>query len=365
MGLVMNFTSPLLETGELTLLPEWAEQEAVILAWPHQNTDWKDYLDDARACYVQLIYAINEAGAAVILLCAPEDVGLVRSVVSMQASVLIVEANFNDTWARDFAFLTCETPNGNTPVNFVFNGWGQKFDASKDNQINQSVLAPLCQRTMLSVSTVLEGGAIEIDQNQHLLSTSSCLLNPLRNGQMDVDEYHDLFAKFLGSQHVTVFEDGHLEGDDTDGHIDTLVRFTPLHSIVMQGCYNRPDDNHFGDLFKLKHACEQSFPTHHIYELPLPFMFNRDGDRLPASYANFLICNRHVLFPVYQQPEDKEALETITKAFPNHKIRSIDCSTLVQQYGSLHCVTMQVPLGTLKPEIINQAKQGVSVLQRA
>ncbi|GBL05011.1 agmatine deiminase family protein [Glaciecola sp. KUL10] len=358
----MKITSPALQTGLLTLLPEWAEQEAVILAWPHKDTDWKDNLDDARACYVKLIYAINDAGAAVILLCPSEEVGLVRSVVSMQAKVLIVEAEYNDTWARDFTFLSCETANGNTPVNFIFNGWGQKFDAAKDNQINQTVLAPLCQRTMVNIDTVLEGGAIEIDQNQHLLSTTSCLLNPQRNGKMSLEEYRSLFANFLGSQHVTIFEDGHLEGDDTDGHIDTLVRFTPLHSIVIQGCFNRPNDNHFGDLFKLKYACEQSFPTHQIFELPLPYLLNDKGERLPASYANFLICNRHILFPVYQQPEDQEALEIIEKAFPNHKIQAIDCSTLVQQYGSLHCVTMQVPIDTLKTEVINRAKQGVSVL---
>lgn len=361
----MNITSPRLETGALTLLPEWAEQEAVILAWPHQNTDWKDNLDEARACYVQLIHAINQAGAVVILLCPSEEIGFVRSVVSMQAKMLIVEADYNDTWARDFAFLTCESAKGNTPISFEFNGWGQKFDASKDNQINQSVLAPLCQRTMLSVSTVLEGGAIEIDQNQHLLSTASCLFNPKRNGNISREKYHSLLAEYLGSQQITIFEDGHLEGDDTDGHIDTLVRFTPLHSIVVQGCFNRPDDTHFSDLYQLKFACEQSFPSHHVYELPLPYVVNKEGDRLPASYANFLICNRFVLFPVYQQPEDKQALEIIAKAFPNHKITALDCSALVQQYGSLHCVTMQVPFDTLKPEIINQAKRGVGVYQHA
>jgi agmatine/peptidylarginine deiminase len=108
--------------------------------------------------------------------------------------------------------------------------------------------------------------------------------------------------------------------------------------------------------------CQQAFPTHAIYELPLPDMHNEEGDRLPASYANFLICNKSVLFPIYQQKEDAEALEGIQKAFPNHKIVAINCAPLVQQFGSLHCITMQVPQNTLKPEIIEKAQNGVSEL---
>ncbi|MFQ3250480.1 MAG: agmatine deiminase [Glaciecola sp.] len=349
-------------TPALTLLPEWAEQEAVILAWPNPDTDWKPWLDEVQLTYVSLINAINDAGAVVILLCREQELGLIKSLVPYRAKMLCVTCDYNDTWARDYAFLTCESAKGNVPVSFRFNGWGQKFDASKDNKINEQVLAKLCQQEMQYSDTVLEGGALEIDQNQHLISTHSCLFNPLRNGDIKEDEYVSLFQKKLGATDVSVFANGHLEGDDTDGHIDTLVRFTPLHGLVVQGAYNRPADSHFEGLFKLRMECQKAFPTHAIYELPLPNMVNTDSERLPASYANFLICNKSILFPVYQQDEDAEALEVIQRAFPNHKIVAINCAPLVQQFGSLHCITMQVPFNTLKSEIIEQAQSGVCVL---
>jgi len=345
----------------LTLMPEWAEQEAVILAWPHENTDWNAWLEEARHAYLAIISAINAAGACVILLCREKDIGLIKSLIHYQSNVLLVVADYNDTWARDYAFLTCETAHGNVPVSFTFNGWGQKFDASLDNKVNQSVLAGICQQPMKYFDCVLEGGALEIDQNHHLLSTSSCLYNPLRNSNVTEQDYLELFSQALGANQVSIFEDGHLEGDDTDGHIDTLVRFTPLRGLVVQGAFNRPQDGHFEGLYKLRLRCQAVFPDYKIFELPLPDIRNAQGERLPASYANFLICNDSVLFPIYQQVEDAQALEIIQKAFPNHRIKAIDCSTLVQQFGSLHCVTMQVPIATLKEHVIEQANSGVSV----
>lgn len=350
------------EVGALSLLPEWAEQEAVILAWPHANTDWQPWLSDVQLTYISLINAINAADAIVILLCREQEIGLIKSLVPYRSNVICTPCDYNDTWVRDYAFLSCESPNGNVPLNFLFNGWGQKFDARKDNEINNNTLAALCQLPMRNIDIVLEGGALEIDQNQHLLSTKSCLFNPLRNADLDEQSYLAVFKEQLGATQTSIFEHGHLEGDDTDGHIDTLVRFTPLHGLVIQGAYNRPSDNHFEGLFKLRMECQQAFPTHAIYELPLPYIINEDGDRLPASYANFLICNKSVLFPVYQQEEDSEALEIIQTAFPNHTIVPINCATLVQQFGSLHCITMQVPTNTLRPEVIEQGQNGVSEL---
>ncbi|MBF7074078.1 agmatine deiminase family protein [Glaciecola sp. MH2013] len=348
--------------NKLTLLPEWAEQEAVILAWPHQDTDWQPWLNEVQATYVQLINAINESACVVVLLCRESELGLIKSLVNYRSRVICVPCDYNDTWVRDYAFLTCESSHGNVPVSFTFNGWGQKFDAAKDNRINEGVFTQLCRNKMQFVDVVLEGGAIEIDQNQHLLSTESCLLNPLRNGDKSLESYRNLFAEIFGAQKTTILADGHLDGDDTDGHIDTLVRFTPLHGLVLQSAYNRPEDKHFSGLFKMNMACQQAFPTHAIYELPLPYIANDDGDRLPASYANFLICNASVLFPVYGQPEDAEALEVIQKAFPNHRIIAIDCATLIQQFGSLHCISMQVPTGTLNESVLTKTQNGVAVL---
>lgn len=357
----INKTLNLSGDSALTLLPEWAEQEAVILAWPHSDTDWQPWLSEVQLTYISLINAINEADAIVVLLCREQELGIIKSLISYRSKVVCMLCDYNDTWVRDYAFLSCESANGNVPVNFLFNGWGQKFAAEKDNEINTNTLAKICQLPMRNIDIVLEGGALEIDQNQHLLSTKSCLFNPLRNPDLDEQSYRRVFEDHLGASQTSILEHGQLEGDDTDGHIDTLVRFTPLHGLVIQGAYNRPSDSHFAGLFKLRMECQDAFPSHAIYELPLPHIVNDDNERLPASYANFLICNKSVLFPIYQQAEDLEALEVIQKAFPNHKIVPINCATLVQQFGSLHCITMQVPTDTLRPEVIEQGKNGVSV----
>ncbi|MFT6736423.1 MAG: agmatine deiminase [Kangiellaceae bacterium] len=350
-----------MQTRHYTLLSEWAEQEAVILAWPHAGTDWIDNLDNTQQTYLELINAINDALAVVILLCPQDEIDSVTSRLSNSNKVLIVPLEYNDTWVRDYAFLTVSDNQHNYPMNFTFNGWGQKFDAELDNQVNHR-LAELCQHQLISNPTVLEGGAIEIDENQHLLTTASCLYNPKRNGYMSDEEYRALFADYLGVKKVTIFNHGCLEGDDTDGHIDTLARFTPLMGIVLQGADNRPHDPHFAELFKLRYEVSQVLPKHKIYSLPLPFIANDDGERLPASYANYLILNRHILMPIYGHIEDASAIKIVQSAYPNYKIIPILCHNLVQQNGSLHCISMQVPANTLKPELIAKAQLGVSVL---
>lgn len=346
---------------QYTLLPEWADQEAVLLAWPHQYTDWVDNLAQVQETYITLINAINIADAVVILMCPEEEVECIQSLLNPHNKVLIVPTAYNDTWVRDYGFLTVSDNKANYPVSFTFNGWGQKFDAQLDNQANQS-LAKLCQHTLLINPTVLEGGAIEIDENQHLLTTASCLYNPKRNGRMTKEQYESLFTQYLGAKTVTIFNHGHLEGDDTDGHIDTLARFTPLMGIVLQGADNRPLDPHFAELFKLQYEVSQALPAHKIYSLPLPFIVNQDGERLPASYANYLILNRHILFPTYSVAEDERALDIVQNAYPNYRIIPVPCTSLVQQNGSLHCVSMQVPTNTIKKEFIALAQTGVSVL---
>lgn len=350
-----------MQTHPYTLLTEWAEQEAVILAWPHANTDWADNLADTQTSYLALINAINAAHAVVLLLCPSNEIDAVKVTLGENNQVLIIPCDYNDTWVRDYGFLTVTDNQHNYPVSFAFNGWGQKFDASLDNQINIA-LADLCQQTLIINPTVLEGGAIEIDENQHLLTTASCLYNPKRNGHMSREAYQTLFTQYLGAKKVSIFNHGHLEGDDTDGHIDTLARFTPLMGIVLQGADNRPHDPHFAELFKLQYEVSQVLPKHKIFSLPLPLVVNDEGERLPASYANYLILNRHIVMPIYDQPEDEAALEIIQKAYPNYQIIAVQCLSLVQQNGSLHCVTMQVPTSTLKPEIIEKAQAGVSVL---
>jgi agmatine/peptidylarginine deiminase len=343
-----------------TLLPEWQAIDAVILAWPHEDTDWAPWLNTVKETYISLIHAINAQDAGVILLCRAQDCALIQASLDEHSRVLMVVTDYNDTWVRDYAFLTCGNSHTARPIEFTFNGWGQKFDATDDNGVNQRILASLCQGPMLSSPVVVEGGALEIDQYGHLLSTASCLFNPLRNNEMTADAYIATFKHMLGCSKVTILHHGHLEGDDTDGHIDTLVRFTPDTGLVIQGALNRPEDDHFAELTALIEECHRQLPDHKQFVLPLPLIRNANGERLPASYANFLICNQAILLPIYQQPEDDEAITTVQRAFPHHQVIPINCEPLIQQFGSLHCVTMQVPCHTLRHSVLEQLNQGVT-----
>lgn len=348
--------------GNRTMAPEWHQVDAVMLAWPHAQTDWSPWLEEARQTYLNVIAAVNRNDAGVILLCAPDDVDDLVTRLTENARVLVIPASYNDTWMRDYGFLTCKDSDGQgAPVEFRFNGWGNKFDASEDNLANQRYLAALCKAALRSSPVVAEGGALEIDEHGHLLSTAQCLLNPERNSDMTLSAYEDAFKDMLGCNKVTVLQHGHLEGDDTDGHIDTLVRFTPHQGLVIQACNNRPLDSHYEGLKALCDECALELPEHQQFHLPLPFIENEDGDRLPASYANYLICNNAILLPVYGQVEDTEAIEIVKKAHPNYSIEPIDCSVLVKQYGSLHCISMQVPTNTLKESVITTLKKGVSL----
>ncbi|MEM7418203.1 MAG: agmatine deiminase family protein [Pseudomonadota bacterium] len=348
--------------GNRTMAPEWHDIDAVMLAWPHAQTDWAPWLEEARSTYLNVIAAVNRFNAGVILLCAADDVDSLKSQLPDDARVLIVPAVFNDTWMRDYGFITCKDAQGiGYPVEFRFNGWGNKFNASEDNLANQRYLASMCNAALRSSPIVAEGGALEIDEDGHLLSTAQCLLNPERNGDMSLTAYEDAFKDMLGCTKVTVLQHGHLEGDDTDGHIDTLVRFTPDKGLVIQASNNRPQDSHYEGLKALCDECALELPEHEQFHLPLPYIENEEGDRLPASYANYLICNKAILLPVYGQPEDDEAIAVVQKAYPGHIVEPIDCSVLVKQYGSLHCISMQVPTHTLKDSIIATLKKGVSL----
>lgn len=329
------------------LLPEWVEQEAVLLAWPHANTDWAPWLSAAHSTYQQLIFAILEQNARVLLLVDYTQLDTVQTLFAEHANVVLIPAKYNDTWVRDYGFLTTSDGSELRALEFQFNGWGQKFNAELDNQVNIKYLADQLQVPIFSELAVVEGGALEIDADGILLSTQLCLTNPKRNGEMTLEEYRSLFADTLGAKQTIILEYGHLAGDDTDGHIDTLARFTPNQGVVYQGCENRPTDPHFSGLHALGAELQHHLPEHTLFALPLPEIFSAEGARLPASYANFLILNEAILAPVYQQAEDAEALAVLAQAYPDFIIVPIDCSVLVQQYGSLHCITMQIPKGVL------------------
>ena len=190
-----------------------------------------------------------------------------------------------------------------------------------------------------------EGGSIESDGNGTILTTTECLMSPNRNPHLSKKDVEEKLKKWLGAKRVLWLENGYLAGDDTDSHIDTLARFCSETTIAYVACKDETDE-HFSALDKmvkeLRNFKTEDGDPYNLIPLPMPdALFDADGDRMPATYANFLIVNGGVLVPTYGVPQDELGLAQIKKAFPKRKIVGIDCQPLILQHGSLHCVTMQ------------------------
>lgn len=334
-----------------TRLPaEWEPHGAVMLSWPHKDTDWAQVLDEAIDCFVEIAKAIAREETLIVVAPDVEEPRRVLDCEKLPNRILYLTVPTNDTWARDFGPITVERDGNPVICDFKFNGWGLKFPADKDNLITRAMCNTGLLRGRYSneLSFVLEGGSIESDGQGTLMTTSQCLLSPNRNGAMSRDEIEEYLKSRFGLDRVLWLDYGALEGDDTDSHIDTLARLTPNDTILYVGT-DDVTDSHYDELNKMKLQL-QSFVTasgqpYNLIELPLPdAVYDEEGNRLPATYANFLIMNHSILMPVYRQPQkDELAAQIIKIAFPDHQVVKIDCSVLIKQHGSLHCVTMQVP----------------------
>jgi agmatine deiminase len=337
-------------TPSLRLPAEWEPQDAVLIAWPHAATDWAPYLAEAEAVFLKIAEAVTRFET---LLVATPQPDAVRKKLQHLDRVQVFEVDTNDTWARDFGPITVYENSRPVLLDFTFTGWGGKFEAGLDNRITANLhkLGAFGKTPLRCVDLILEGGSIESDGAGTLLTTAECLLNPNRNAKLNKTQVEEKLSIELGIQSFQWLENGWLAGDDTDAHIDTLARLCPDNTILYVQC-DDPADEHF-PVFQALEKELQNFQTlkNRPYRLlPLPWpaaKFDADGERLPATYANYLVINGAVLVPTYNDPADFQALETVGKAFPNREIIGIDCSALILQHGSLHCVTMQVPAGVL------------------
>lgn len=336
------------------LLPaEWALQSGIQLTWPHAGTDWAYMLEEVQECFVNIACEIACREKLLIVAPDPENVKrLIADKVNME-NVRFLSYETNDTWARDHGAITLTDADGPSLLDFKFNGWGLKFAADKDNLITRrAVEAGVLKGSYVNqLGFVLEGGSIESDGMGTLLTTSECLLSPNRNGQMNRVEIEEYLRSVFHLEQVLWLDHGYLAGDDTDSHIDTLARFCSPDTIAYVQCTDTRDE-HYEALRKMEEQLK-TFRTlkgdpYQLLALPMPDKIEEDGERLPATYANFLIMNDIVLYPTYCQPEnDFRAGEVLKEAFPNHEIIGIDCRALIKQHGSLHCVTMQYPAGVL------------------
>lgn len=334
---------------------EWEPQSAVVLVWPHADTDWASTLDVVEPIFVQIAHAVL-SGQTLIVVAHDEAVAArvrdrLRAAPAERLRVTI--AACNDTWIRDYGPLTVWRGEGLEMVDFRFNGWGGKFDAGLDDRVTGQLHASgiFGATPLRSLDLVLEGGAIETDGSGGLLARVDCLLDPRRNPALGRQQLEAELARHLGLTRIHWLEHGMLLGDDTDGHIDTLARFTPSGEILYQAC-DDPLNPHFSaltamaeELARLRRDDGRSYP---LRPLPLPRPIqDKHGQWLPAGYANFLVLNDVVLMPAYDDPSDARAARQLAAAFPQRRVLAIDSRPLISQGGALHCLTMQIPKGVV------------------
>lgn len=342
---------------DINLPAEWVAQDAILIAWPHAATDWDYILEETVACYKQIARHILDCEDLIVVTPnveqAKADMAGIMAHAPHQVHFYCIDTN--DTWARDFGPVTVSVDGHTTAIDFKFNAWGMKYAADKDNQIVRQLDAHhiFNQPVVDCHDFVLEGGSIESDGNGTLMTTTSCLLACNRNEKMQLPDIEQYLKATLGAKHIIWLKHGMVAGDDTDGHIDTLARFAPGNVIV----YNGTGDQHDAQARSLDEmkkelaaARNSEGQPYRLVELPLPRpIYDEKGCRLPATYANFLVTNGQVLVPTYNQEDiDAKALETLQQAFPGRTATGIDCTSLIKQHGSLHCVTMQIPHNTLK-----------------
>ncbi len=331
---------------------EWSAQSCVMIAWPHGETDWADHLPAVERVYLEISKAVTRH-QDLIIVCHDEAL---RSAVRLRLDgagvdlerVHLAVAPVNDTWTRDYAPLTTLQGDHARLMNFGFNGWGGKYSADLDDRVTRRLVenglfgATPCVDTGL----VLEGGAVETDGEGTLLATLSSTFTETRNPGTGLSGLEQRLSDCLGIERFLWLQHGHLSGDDTDGHIDTLARFADSDTIVYVTAL--PEDPDAAGLAAMeaelkKFRTRDGKPYRLVPLPPLCPQTGENGNRLPGSYANFLIINGAVLLPVYGDPSDQTAIDCLQGCFPQREIIPIDCQPLIRQNGSLHCVTMQFP----------------------
>lgn len=334
---------------------EWEPQSGVMLTWPHEDTDWADQLDQVEQLYADLAALIGRY-EPVLNVC--------RHAAAVRARLAAAGADpdsqrfglapSNDTWARDHGPIGVRTDAGEPLLlDFRFNGWGGKFTADRDDRITETLRGSgiFGETALEPVELVLEGGAIETDGGGSLLAVTRTLVDPRRNPGLTRDAIERILAERLGVHRFLWLEHGAISGDDTDGHIDTLVRFCAQNTLCYARCTD-PTDADYAELQamerELRALRDPDGNPYRLVPLPTPApVLDSDGERLPAGYANFLIINGAVLVPTYDTPADAEALDTLGHLFPDRTVLPIDCRPLIRQGGSLHCISMQLMEGVL------------------
>ncbi|WP_331774162.1 agmatine deiminase family protein [Sulfurospirillum sp. 1612] len=315
---------------------EWEKQEFILLVFPYPQSDWQHSIHEIRLAYANLIRTLLPYQRCVVLC---QDQQALNTYLEPSQNLTSIVIDFNDTWIRDFGIIGAYENQKLKLYDFTFNAWGGKFDAQKDNRVNQKLQKTgLFDATpMETIDFVLEGGSIDSNGDGVILSTQNCIYNQNRNPQYSPEQIQKKLKTLLGARELIVLKHGGLEGDDTDSHIDTLARFIDPKTIAYVACHDTADTHHDALALMEQELKKTGFD---LLPLPLPKAQFFQNHRLPATYLNFIFINNALIVPTYDDPQDAEVLGTLQGFFPNRDVIGVDARVFIREHGSLHCASM-------------------------
>jgi agmatine deiminase len=335
---------------------EWENQEGILLCFPHNGKDWPGKYEAIQWAFVEFIKKVATY-ETVFLVVADEKLkekvnGMLEMAHVKLENVSFIIQKTNRSWMRDSGPIVIKNGDKREALNFNFNGWAKYKNFQLDKHLPAAVAnfldMPLTQVMYKGKPVIVEGGAIDSNGKGTLLTSEECLMHPdiqVRNPNFTKEDYEAVFKEYLGITNVIWLGDG-IEGDDTHGHIDDLCRFINKDTIVTIVETDPKDSNYAplqDNLKRLKNAKLENGESPIIVALPMPKRIDFEDLRLPASYANFLIMNKCVLVPTFNDPNDRKALNILAECFPDREIIGISAIDLIWGFGTLHCLSQQIP----------------------
>ena len=327
---------------------EWEPHAATWLAWPRKAESWPGIFERIPAAYARLVQAIARFEPVHILAAEETAWAQTRELLETCSNVHVYRIPTDDSWIRDFGPLFLRSLHGTCDAiaDFRYNAWGGKYPPWQNDDQATAVITEAVGARRFATSIVLEGGSIEGDGQGTVMTTSRCLLDPRRNPGVTRDQAERWFADYLGATRVLWVDYGELEGDDTDGHIDQLVRFANPQTLLAAVAQDSSDPNH--EPLSEMQAQLRTFSDRHgrpyeIVALPIPRRASFEDQRLPASYCNFYLVNGGVIMPTFDEPEDDKARQILAQVFPDREVQPVPCRDLVWGLGAVHCLTQQQP----------------------
>ena len=331
----------------LRMPAEWEHQSAVWLSWPHNIETWPENLPAAQDEFSALVRSIASS-QSVYVMASGEALRSAKSRLGSVSGVTLVEIETNDAWARDYAPTFVESDQKQLiALDWHYNAWGGKYPPFDADQKVASQVAGYLTIKCIKPALCFEGGAIDVNGEGVLLCTKSCALDPNRNPGMSLQQIEEILANHLGASKIAWLSGDAIEGDDTDGHIDQLARFTDAQTIVYAWS-DDPADPQLSGLRKNLEDLESELARlglddFRLIPIPIPGPIEYCGRRVPASYCNFLITNEIVAVPQFGVPEDAKAMEILGPLFPNRKLVPLLSNNLSVGLGSFHCLSQQQP----------------------